>query len=172
MTPKSFSVRIYLQDGHADGVQIVAKSKWSGRSMVIPRDSLTSEVKRTELNAPGVYLLVGPRTGTGLQTLYIGEADPVGHDLERIDLKKFSWDRVVVFTSKDDSINRAHTQYLAARLMCLAKEVDRAHIDNLATPELPVLSATELADAESFLAHILSICPVLDVRVFEKRSLL
>ena len=56
---KSFSVRIYLQDGHADGVKIISKSKWSGRGLVIPRTALAQEKDREELQAPVMNRLQG-----------------------------------------------------------------------------------------------------------------
>ena len=60
MTRKSFSVRIFLQDGCADGVKIVSRSKWSGRGLVSPRSALAAELDRAELKDPGVYLLSAP----------------------------------------------------------------------------------------------------------------
>jgi hypothetical protein len=167
MTPKSFSVRIFLQDGHADGVQIIAKSKWSGRGLVIPRASIAVEIKRTELNAPGVFILVGQSTERDRQSIHIGEADPVCHKLEQYDAQKDFWNRAVVFTCKDSSLNRAQIQYLVALLVRRVKEVKRSHPGNLTTPEDSKLSATERVDAETFFAHMLSILPLLGLHAFE-----
>ncbi len=168
MTSKSFSVRIFLQDGHADGVLVLAKSKWSGRCLVIPKESFVAEKNRTELNAPGVHLLVGHSTEDNLTSIYIGAADPVCRDLQQHDAQKSFWERAIVFTSKDGSLNCTQIQYLAARLVKLAKEVKNAHLNNVVAPGLPELSATELNDAEAFFAHMLSVLPLLGLSVFEK----
>lgn len=167
MTPKSFSVRFFLQDGHADGVKIISKSKWSGRGLVIPRSSLPAEKTRKELNAPGVYILVGPSAEGDLPTIYIGKADPICRDLEQHDFQKNFWTWAVVFTSKDNSLNQAHIQHLEARLVQLAQDAKRANFDNLNSPQSPALAEAELAYAETFLAHMLSICPLLGLTAFE-----
>ncbi|MCK4508467.1 MAG: GIY-YIG nuclease family protein [Desulfuromonadales bacterium] len=168
MTPESFSVRIFLQDGHVDGVKIIAKSKWSGRALVIPRSSLAEEIDRKELNAPGVYILVGPSVEGDLPTIHIGAADHICHDLSRHDIQKDFWNWVVAFASKDDSLNLAHMQYFASRLKQLAQEARRAKLDNLNDPQFAELATTESANTESFLEHMLSICPLLGLPVFEK----
>ncbi len=168
MTPKSFSVRIFCQDGHADGVKIIAKSKWPGRGLVIPRSSLAEEANRVELNVPAVYILVGPSAEGDLTTIYVGAGDPVCRDLQQHDSQKDFWNWVVVFASKDDSLNQSHIQYFQTRLIRLAQEAKRATLVSLDVPELPELSAAELADTESFLDHILTICPLLGLYAFEK----
>ena len=167
MCPKSFSVRIFLQDGHADGVKIIAKSKWPGRALVIPRSSLAEEKNRIELDAPGVYILVGQFTTDDLQTIYIGTGNPVSHALEQDDTDKEFWSWVVVFTSKENSLKQAHCQFFETRLLRLARKVKRVHLDNLKSPKLPELSVTELDDCNAFLDHILSLCPLLGLYAFE-----
>lgn len=167
MVPKSFSVRIFLQDGHADGVQIVAKSKWSGRGLVIPRASIAVEIKRTELNAPGVFILVGPATERDQVPIFIDEADPVCRKLEQYDAQKNFWSRAIVFTCKEGSLNLSQIRYLAALLVRRAKEVKWFHLENLATPKVSKLSTAERVDAETFFAHMLSILPLLGLHAFE-----
>lgn len=164
---KSFSVRIYLQDGHADGVKVVARSKWSGRALVIPRSTLPTEIERDELNAPGVYILIGPAAEEGKQTIYIGAADPIARDLKEHDLNKNFWSWLIVCSSKKNSLTQTHIRYLEARLLLLAQEAGKADLVNQNTPELPVLDADELVYSESFLGHILSIYPVLGLRAFD-----
>lgn len=167
MTPKSFSVRIFCQDGHADGVKLVAKSKWPGRAVVIPRASLPSEITRAELNAPGVYVLVSPAVGVDLPTIYVGAADPVCRELELHLSRKDSWEWCIVFASKDNSLSMAHVHYLQSRLMRLAQKAKRANLENYNDLNLPEFSATELVDLESFLDHILTIGPLFGLYAFE-----
>lgn len=167
MTSKSFSVRIFLQDGHAGGVKIIAKSKWNGRALVIPRKSLIEEISREELNVPGVYVLVGNSPEGNMPTIYIGACDPVCRDLEQHSYQKNFWNWVVVFASKDNSLNQAHVQYFESRLIQLAQKAKRSNLENQSDPQCPNLSEIELVDSESFLAHILSICPLFGLTIFE-----
>lgn len=167
MSPKSFAVRIFLQDGSADGVKIIAKSKWSGRGMVIPRAALPAEQDREELAAPGVYLLVGSAAAGELPPLLIGAADPVAERLGQEAAQQDFWSSAIIFTSKQNPLSHPHIHYLAARLVQLAAQARRARLANPDQPPLPALTAAERADAEAFLAHLLSLCPLLGLRAFE-----
>ena len=167
MPSESFSVRIYLQDGHVDGVKVVARSKWSGRALVIPRNSLPEEIDRDELNAPGVYVLIGPADQQGRETIHIGASDPISADLTRHAADKSFWSWTIVCSSKHDSLTQAHIEYINALLIKLAKETGKATLDNQETLEFPPLSDSEADYAETFLGHMLSIYPVLGLRAFE-----
>jgi len=164
MSGKSFSVRIFLQDGHADGVRIISRSKWSGRGLVIPRAALAEEQDRAELKAPGVYLLTG--SGADRPTLCIGAADPVCDGLARYAANDQSWSTALVFTCKENSLNFAQYQSIAARLLQLARNANRAEIISAGRYDPLQLSATESAAAETFLDHILGLYPVLGVTAF------
>ena len=167
MPSESFSVRIYLQDGQVDGVKVVARSKWSGRALVIPRSSMPTEIDRVELNAPGIYVLIGPSDQQGRETIYIGAADPISADLAKHLSDKSFWTWTIVCSSKHDSLTQEHIEYIKARLIKLAQEADKATLNNQGIPDLPLLDDVETDYAETFLGHMLSIYPVLGLRAFE-----
>jgi hypothetical protein len=168
MTGKSFSVRIFLQDGHANGVRIVSRSKWSGRGIVIPRGCLAEELGRAELSAPGVYLLTETGVGAARPTLCIGAADPVCDGLARHATDDQSWSMAVVFSCKENNLNLRQCQSLAARLLQLARSADKAEIISADCFEQPRLSPAESAAVEIFLDHMLGLYPLFGVNVFEK----
>ena len=168
MTGKSFSVRIFLQDGHANGVRIVSRSKWSGRGLVIPRVCLAEQLGRAELSAPGVYLLTETGVGAARPTLCIGAADPVCDGLARHATDDQSWSMAVVFTCKENTLDSAQFQSIAARLLQLARSADKAEIISANRSEQPQLSTAESAAAEIFLEHMLGLYPLFGVNVFEK----
>lgn len=148
---------------------MVEKSGWTGLGLVAARSDYPTARKREEWSRPGVYLLSGPPQGTGARDrLYIGEADDVR--LRMIDhvKKKDFWTGVVAFTSKDNSLNKAHVRYMEARLLLLAKEADRVDLDNTTAPAVPPMSEADRADAEGFLDEMLPILPLLGIRAFEK----
>ena len=168
MTGKSFSVRIFLQDGHANGVRIVSRSKWSGRGLVIPRVCLAEQLGRAELSAPGVYLLTETGVGADRPTLCIGAADPVCDGLARHATDDQSWSMAVVFTCKENTLDSAQFQSIAARLLQLARSADKAEIISANRSEQPQLSTAESAAVEIFLEHMLGLYPLFGVNVFEK----
>lgn len=128
MTPKPLgtSIRIFLADGGADGVWVVEKSNWTGKALMAPRTRFGDLRARSDLDGPGVYLLIGP-TESGLlaNRVYIGETDDLPGRLDSHNKNKEFWNRAIVFTSKDANLNKAHIRYLEARLIGLATVAKR-----------------------------------------------
>jgi hypothetical protein len=165
---KGFSVRIFIPSGEPEALRIVEKSNWTGQGLVFPRAQLAEARNRLELKRTGVYVLWGPGETLQLPRVYVGEGDAVLPRLDQHAKQKDFWTHAVVFTSKDQNLNKAHVQYVEARLVALASEAKRAELDNGNVPQLPVLSEADAADAESFLADLLLCLPVVGVSLFEK----
>lgn len=169
MSPsKGFSVRIFIPSGEPEGLRIVEKSNWTGQGLVFPRAQFAEARLRPELKRTGVYVLWGPGESGQLSRVYVGQGDLVLPRLDQHGRQKDFWTHAVVFTSKDQNLNKAHVQYLEARLVGLASEAKRAEIDNGNVPQLSALSEADRADAESFLADLLLCLPVVGVNHFEK----
>lgn len=165
---RPFSIRIYCPDGTPVGLRIISKSNWTGRGIVCPRSLLPTAKSRKEFSQPGVYILVGPPEEGELPKIYVGEGDPVGPRIEQHYASKEFWTWVIFFVSTDGSLNKAHIQHLESRLLDMARQAKRATLDNMNAPQMPALSEAEMADAESFLADVLSIFPLLGLTAFEK----
>ncbi len=167
-TARPFSIRIFCPDGNPVGLRIISKSNWTGCGLVCPRSILPAVKSRKEFSQPGVYVLVGPPENSELPKIYVGEGDPVGPRLEQHYANKEFWTWAIFFVSTDGSLNKAHVQHLEARLLYMARQAKRATLDNVNVPQKPALSEAETADAESFLADMLSTFPLLGLAVFEK----
>jgi hypothetical protein len=168
MDARPFSIRIFCPDGNPVGLRILSKSNWTGSGLVCPRSILPAVKSRKEFSQPGVYVLVGPPEDGELPKIYVGEGDPVGPRLEQHYANKEFWTWAVFFVSTDGNLNKAHVQHLEAGLLDMARQAKRATLDNANSPQKPALSEAETADAESFLADMLSIFPLLGLTVFEK----
>jgi SAM-dependent methyltransferase len=153
-----------------DGLRIIEKSNWTGRGIVCPRPLFAEAKSRDEFGKTGVYLLSGPSPQTDLPRLYVGEGDPVRPRLEQHARQKDFWTSLTVFTSKDENLNKAHVQYLEARLLRLASEAKRCEIDNGNRPDVPSLSEADTAEIEGFLDELLLCVPILGLHVFETPS--
>lgn len=167
-TSPGFSVRIFIPSGQPEALRIVEKSNWTGQGLVFPRAQFAEARQRAELKRTGVYVLWGPSESGQLPRLYVGEGDGVLSRLDQHAKTKDFWTHAAVFTSKDQNLNKAHVQYLEARLVALASEAKRAELDNGNVPQLPGLSEADAADAEGFLADLLLCLPVVGVSLFEK----
>ncbi|HEY7329593.1 MAG TPA: GIY-YIG nuclease family protein [Gemmataceae bacterium] len=165
---RGFSIRIFLPDGTPDGLRTVEKSNWIGRGIICPRSQFREAKSRPEFKKTGVYVLRGPSESSDLPSVYIGEGDPALPRLEQHFAKKDFWTSLILFTSKDDNLNKAHVQYLESRLIVLGKDAKRCVLDNANTPELPSLSEPDMAEMEGFLEEMLLIYPVLGVTAFEQ----
>lgn len=166
MTP--FSLRIFVADGDPDGLRIVEKSNWIGKALVFPRALLPQVKARPELAQTGVYLLLGPRPDGEGELLYVGEGDPIRPRLESHYAQKDFWTRAIGFVAVGGLLNKAHVQFLEARLIALARAAKRVPLDNANQPTEPSLSEADRADMEVFLAHMLGMLPVLGVHAFEQ----
>ncbi len=167
---RGFSVHVFLPGGDPDGLKIVEKSNWTGRGLVFPRSLFAEARQRPELAGTGVYVLEGPSDQSQLPRVYIGEGDPIRARLEQHAKSKDFWTKAVVFTSKDQNLNKAHVQYLEARLVQLAIEAKRCELDNANAPQPASLSEADVAEVEGFLSDMLLCFPVLGVGFFEKAA--
>lgn len=163
-----FSVRIFIPSGEPEALRIVEKSNWTGQGLVFPRAQFAEVRQRPELKRAGVYMLWGPGESGQLPRVYVGEGDLVLPRLDQHAKQKDFWTHAAVFTSKDQNLNKAHVQYLEARLVALASEAKRAELDNGNVPQMPALSEADGADAEGFLSDLLLCLPVVGVSLFEK----
>jgi len=163
------SIRIYLADGTADGIWVVEKSNWTGKGLMASRTRYKELRAREDLDGPGVYALVGP-TDSGVPPLrvYVGETDDLRGRLDNHNANKDFWNRVIVFTSKDENLNKAHIRHLEFRLIALAHEAQRVEVENGNKGSAPRLSEPDEAEAEAFLADMLLIYPVLGLQAFER----
>ena len=101
-------------------------------------------------------------------TVYIGQADVVGERLKsHLETKDF-WDRAIIFVSSNKGLNRAHITWLEWSLIKRAEAYKRCKCDNSQNPKEPRLIESEKADTAEFLNEILSILPLIDVRVFQE----
>ncbi len=165
-----FSLHIFVANGDPDGLRLVERSNWIGKALVFPRALYPQVRSRSEFQQTGVYLLMGPRLEGDGETIYIGEGDPVRPRLEDHYAKKDFWTKAVFFVAGPGQLNKAHVQYLEARLVQLANAAKRMPLENGNRPTEPTLSEPERAFVEVFLDNILGILPVLGIQAFEQSS--
>ena len=163
-----FSVRIFIPTGEPEGLRFIEKSNWTGQGLFFPR-AIYSEVRSLEeLQRTGVYIIWGPSESGELPRVYVGEGETLLDRINDHSKKKDFWTHAVAFSSKDQNLNKAHVQYLEARLVGLAGEAKRCELDNANIPQAPSLSNADAADAELYLADMLLCLPIVGVSFFEK----
>ncbi len=161
---KPYTIRLFAQMGILIHLRLLIK--WIG--LEISRDTWKQYRSRKELDQAGVYILFGYQEYNDLPTLYIGQGDGVKNRIDSHEKNKEFWDKVLIFVSSNGGLNRAHITWLEWALINQAKEINRARLDNNTIPNEPVLTESERADTQEFLNEILSILPLVEIKVFEK----
>jgi hypothetical protein len=126
------------------------------------RSDLGDLLARDEAQHTGAYLLLGDdEEAVGNTRCYIGEADVVADRLRDHQRKKEFWDRVVVITSKDANLTKAHGRYLESKLVTLATQAGRVTLDNGTAPTIPALPEADKSDMDYFVSQLQIVLPVL-----------
>lgn len=171
--PSPYTLRIFVAEGDPEGLRVVERVNWTGRGLVIPRDRLSAVKSRPELQQPGIYILVGEETdeiGQDRTVLYIGQTEALGWRLDNHNVNKDFWNRVVLFVSNSNSLNRAHVTWLEWALVDRIKGNDGVRLTNGNAPSEPNLDEFEKADTKAFLDDVLSILPLVGLRAFEAQK--
>lgn len=166
------SIRLFLADGSPGGLLTAEIMNWTGHVIAAPRSDLAELLKRSEASRTGVYLLLGddPKA-IGGQSAYIGEGDNVSKRLyhharsENQGGKDF-WDRVIVLTSKDANLTKAHVRYLESRFIDLARTAGRVTLTNGTSPDPIALPEADVSDMEYYVEQARIVLPVLGVNLF------
>lgn len=168
------SVRLFLADGTPGGLLTAEIMNWTGSITAASRSDLPALLHRPEVARTGVYLLMGEDAETGGPMAYIGESDVVKNRLmqhaQPEPTGKDFWSRVVVLTSKDANLTKAHALYLESRIVALAKQADRAKLTNVQAPDPIALPEADRSDMEYFIEQAKIVLPVLGVNVLRSAS--
>ena len=144
------TIKIFLADGTATGIRHAEVVNWTGQAVVCPRGRVGELSAWPESLRPGVYVLYGDDSSGTKPSAYIGEAENVHTRLQEHVKKKDFWDQVVLFTSKDENLTKAHVKYLEAKMVELASNAGRVVLENGNVPNFPTLPRADRAAMEDF----------------------
>lgn len=163
-----YTIKIHVLNGDPEGVRIIDRMNWTGQGIAFPREEWTNIRNFKEFNSPGIYILVGYSSDEDeLPTVYVGEGDGIRDRIESHSKNKDFWSWGIAFVSANNSLNKAHVQWLEHSLIARAKEINRCKLDNANAPQAPILSHSDKSDTNAFLKEILQILPLVGLRAFE-----
>lgn len=169
MEHAGYTIRIFVAEGDPEGVRVIDQMNWTGVGVAFPRQLWSKVKNRKEFDRAGVYILVGyGQEDEELPRIYVGEGDGIRARIENHDQKKEFWTWGIAFTSNAGALNKAHVQWLEYALVQRAKEAGQCVLDNGNAPQAPALSEHEEADVAGYLAQMLRILPLVNLRAFER----
>lgn len=149
------TIKIFLVDGDPSGLRTVEVGLSTLKALIAPRAALEGLRAREEADRTGVYLLLGDdETAPGGVAVYIGEGDSVIDRIVRHESTRDFWHTVVLFTSKDDNLNKAHARWLEAQLVRMAKDAVRANVVNENQPSGGRLSEADVAEMSEVISQV------------------
>lgn len=168
---RPLTLELFYIDGKPDGMLTARVFNWTGHVLMAPRTRLDEALRRPEARHTGVYMLFGVDEA-GVQRAYVGEGEDVSHRIKSHDTAKDWWTNVVFVSGDGNKLNKAHAQYLEARLIEIARNIRKASLDNNTNPSRPSLSEADVANMESFLDYLLMVLPALRIDSFleERRA--
>lgn len=170
------SVLLFLADGTPGGLLTAEIMNWTGHVVAAPRSDLGALRKREESSRTGIYILMGEDPNSlGGTVAYIGEGDDISarlyeHSRPESQGGKDFWDRVIILTSKDANLTKAHARYLESRLITVASQAGRALLLNKQTPPSPSLPESHKSDMEYFITQAKIVLPVLGVNLLRSAT--
>lgn len=167
-----YTIKLFVPEGEPNEFKIIDKMNWTGTGLEVSRSSWSKYKNREEFQEAGIYILFGYKEENDLPTIYIGQGDGVKGRIDSHEKNKDFWDKAIVFVSSNRGLNRAHITWIEWALIQKAQLANRCLLDNSAIPNEPNLTESDKADTKEFLNEILSILPVVDIRVFEKAQLI
>lgn len=160
-------VTVYLADASPSGIRHVEIANWSGQAVACPRSRLVELKDWPEAQRPGVYFLFEKQTADVGDKVYIGESENVVKRLTQQDKDQEFWNEVVIFTSKDENLTKAHIKYLESRIASLAKIADRYKVENGNTPTESLLPRSDKDAMEEFIHNLKIVLGTLGHKVLD-----
>lgn len=164
-----FAITLFAKTGDPRGIRHVDKTNWSGHGVVFTREQVNLLKSEPGYSQAGVYILTG---NAAEETIYIGEADPVGERLKNHVANKDGWVWGVYFFDVNNKIGKTEVQYLESALVALAQRYGRAILLNKTNPTEPTMAPAARAMAQAFLADILLILPMLGINAFSEPEII
>lgn len=161
------SIRVYLADATVTGIRYAELVNWTGHAIACPRNRLNELSKWPEVAKPGVYFLFESRFGDSKPLAYVGESENVCQRLTSHDKNKEFWNEVIIFTSKDENLTKAHIKYLESTLVCLSKQANRYQLENGNTPQESSLPRADRDAMEEFVFNVRMVLGVLGYPILE-----
>lgn len=160
---KAKTISLLLEDGTLKGVMCIEDSSWnSGELYSAPRESINELMSSEACKKFGVYLLLSE------EMVYVGQSMDLSIRIKQHLAGKDWWERAIVLTTKDDSLNRSDIDYLESVLIDKANENNRLDCDNKKKGNPQKVTKFRRVELEQYLEEAFLLMELIGVSVFCK----
>lgn len=160
---KAKTINLLLNDGTLKGVISMEDSSWNkGELYSAPRESVNDLISNDACSRYGVYLLLSE------DMVYVGQASDLSKRIKQHIIGKAWWERVVILTTSDDSLNRADLDYIESILIEKASSVGRLDCDNKNMGNKQKLSRFREVEMQQYLEEALFLLELIGINVFKE----
>lgn len=160
---KAKTINLLLNDGSLKGVISMEDSSWNkGELYSAPRESVEDLISTDACSRYGVYLLLSE------DMVYVGQASDLAKRIKQHLIGKSWWERVVVLTTSDDSLNRADLDYIESILIAKASSVGRLDCDNKNMGNKQKLSRFREVEMQQYLEEAMFLLELIGINVFKE----
>lgn len=158
---KAKTINLLLDDGTLSGVISIADSNWNkGELYSAPREAIQDLISSDACNRYGVYLLLSE------DMVYVGQASDLSKRIKQHIVGKSWWERAIILTTSDDSLNRSDIDYIEASLIQKAEKIGRLDCDNKNGGNKQKVTKFRQVELEQYLDEALFLLQLIGVNVF------
>lgn len=158
---KAKTINLLLNDGTLKGVMSMEDSSWNkGELYSAPRESVDALISSDACSQYGVYLLLSENM------VYVGQASDLSKRIKQHILGKDWWERVVVLTTSDDSLNRSDIDYIEGQLILKATETGRIDCENKTMGNKQKVTKFRKVELDQYLEEALFLLELIGISVF------
>lgn len=158
---KAKTINLLLNDGTLKGVMSMEDSSWNkGELYSAPRESVDALISSDACSQYGVYLLLSE------DMVYVGQASDLSKRIKQYLMGKSWWERVVVLTTSDDSLNRSDIDYIEAKLISKATETGRIDCENKTMGNKQKVTKFRKVELDQYMEEALFLLELIGINVF------
>lgn len=162
---KAKTINLLLYEGNLDGVISIEDSNWnSGELYSAPRDSVSDLLETGVCKKYGVYLLLSK------SMVYVGQSSDLAKRITQHIVGKDWWERVVILTTKDDSLTHSDIDYIEAVLIDKAFKINRLDCDNKNKGNNPKVNKFHKVVLDHYLEEVLFLLQLVGITVFSDKK--
>lgn len=160
-------IQLFFKDGNYSSLMKVTGSSWRGGIIyVVPRAEIGRMLELEEAKGFGVYVLLSE------SRIYAGEASDLRNRIKQHDKSRNWWERAVLITTTDDSLDQADINYLETSIISIAKKQKRLKCENKQVGNRIKIDEMKKAGLDSFLYEALAIMKVLGILNLDSGNLI